>query len=128
MVARMDAELGNPCPTVRANDASYENLYANCPWCGRENIFNRVTDLKTRDPIAGRNVVCEHNDCGRTFRLTGDFANPPYEMMVFDCYELIRRKRYMYVVLNVAQAYEIFFNLFFQAELAFNPFQRSGDA
>jgi hypothetical protein len=34
--------------------ASYENFAVKCPWCCRESIFNRRSDLQTCDLIAGQ--------------------------------------------------------------------------
>jgi hypothetical protein len=43
-------------------------------------------------------------------------------MLIFDCYELIERKHYMNCILSLAQAYEVFFSLFFRVELLYRPF------
>jgi hypothetical protein len=43
-------------------------------------------------------------------------------MLIFDCYELIENKHYMACILNLAQAYEVFFSLFFRVELLYKPF------
>ena len=43
-------------------------------------------------------------------------------MMITDCQELLERKHYMNCVLNLAQAYELFFSLYFRVELLFRPF------
>jgi hypothetical protein len=43
-------------------------------------------------------------------------------MLIFDCYELIESKHYMACILNLAQAYEVFFSLFFRVELLYKPF------
>ena len=32
---------------------SYENFAVECPWCQKESIFNRRSDLQTCDPITG---------------------------------------------------------------------------
>lgn len=106
---------------------NYENFTAECPWCGKENIFNRASDLGTFEPIDGRNVSCLSDDCGKTFRIIGDTVNSPHEMLVYDCYELIEQKRYMNTILTLAQAYEMFFNLFFQIELLYKPFGAERD-
>lgn len=94
-------------PVARKRRTSYENFVAECPWCGRENIFNRASDLHSVDPIAGLDVSCLSADCGKPFRLTGDSVNSPHEMLIFDCYELLERKHYMNAVLSLAQAYEV---------------------
>ena len=48
----------NAIPVAERKRTSYENFAAECPWCRRENIFNRASDLKTFEPIAGRDVSC----------------------------------------------------------------------
>ena len=114
-------------PVARNTRTSYENFVAECPWCGRENIFNRASDLHSVEPIAGLDVSCLGADCGKPFRLTGDSVNGPHEMLIFDCYELLERKHYMNAVLSIAQAYEVFFSLFFRVELLYKPFGADPD-
>ena len=89
-------------PIASKKRTSYENFVAECPWCSRENIFNRVSDLRTFEPVAGRDVSCQSADCGRPFRIVGDSVNSPHEMLILDCYELIERKHYMNCILNLA--------------------------
>ncbi len=43
-------------------------------------------------------------------------------MFIFDCYELLDRKHYMNCILSLAQAYEVFFSLYFRVELLYKPF------
>ncbi|HLX17325.1 MAG TPA: hypothetical protein VKS24_19225 [Bradyrhizobium sp.] len=100
---------------------SYENFVAQCPSCGVESIFNRASDLHTFEPIAGRDVVCLNVACCKPFRIVGDSINNPHEMLIYDCYELIERKHYMNCILSLAQAYEVFFSLFFRVELLYKP-------
>jgi hypothetical protein len=114
-------------PVVSASWSDYENVEVVCPHCDKENIFNRITDLKTTEPIAGSDLSCLMPDCGRSFRLVSDSVNDPYEMMLFDCERLIARKRYMSCVLNVGQAYEVFFALFLRVELVFRPWAADPD-
>jgi hypothetical protein len=78
----------------------------------QESISNRASDLRTFEPICGRDVACENTDCGKLFRIVSDSINGPHEMLIFDCYELVGRKHYMSCILSLTQAYEIFFNLF----------------
>jgi hypothetical protein len=108
-------------PVVRPRLANYENIEVECPHCGRENIFNRRTDLGTVEPVTGEDLACLVGECRQRFRLVGDAVNNPHEMMLFDCELMIERKRYMNCVLSVGQAYEVFFSLFFRIELAFKP-------
>jgi hypothetical protein len=48
-------------------------------------------------------------------------------MLIFDCYELLERKHYMNALLSLAQAYEVFFSLFFRVELLYKPFGADPD-
>lgn len=109
-------------PVAENKRASYENFTAQCPWCSSENVFNRASDLMTFEPIAGRDVSCQSAECGKSFRIVGDSVNGPHEMLIFDCYELMERKHYMNCLLSLAQAYEVFFSLFFRVELLYKPF------
>lgn len=111
-------------PIASKNRTSYENFIAECPWCGKESIFNRASDLRTFEPIAGRNVSCQSVDCDKPFRIVGDSVNSPHEMLISDCYELVERKHYMNCILTLAQAYEVFFSLFLRVELLYKPFAR----
>lgn len=101
---------------------SYENFVAECPWCNKENIFNRASDLRTFKPIEGRDVSCQSTNCRKPFRIAGDEINNPHEMLIFDCYELLAQKHYMNCILSLAQAYEVFFSLFLRVELVYKPF------
>jgi len=102
--------------------ASYENFFARCPWCEVENVFNRKTDLGDVQPIARKEVHCLNPSCGKLFAITGDSVNSAHEMLIFDCYELKKEKRYCYCVLNLAQAFEVFFSLYLRVLLLCRPF------
>jgi hypothetical protein len=103
--------------------ATYENIIVCCPWCGRENIFNRASDLKdVPQPIEYAEVRCLLPDCAKPFYLNGDLTNSAYEMLVFDCYELLERKHYSYCILNLAQAFEVFFSQYLRVELLYKAF------
>jgi hypothetical protein len=114
-------------PIASKKRTTYENFVAECPWCGKESIFNRASDLRTFEPIAGRDVSCQSVDCGKPFRIVGDSVNNRHEMLIFDCYELIERKHYMNCILSLAQAYEVFFSLYFRVELLYKPFGADRD-
>lgn len=109
-------------PIAKNKRTSYENFVAECPYCGDDNVFNRASDLHTFEPIAGLDVTCQSETCQRPFRIVGDSVNSAHEMLIFDCYELIENKHYMACILNLAQAYEVFFSLFFRVELLYKPF------
>jgi len=100
---------------------TYENLYAKCPSCGHENIFNRASDLNDLEPIDSVKVSCSLPDCSKPFRLYGDVVNPAFEMLIFDCHELMGEKHYAYCILNLAQAYEVFFSQYLRVELLYRP-------
>jgi hypothetical protein len=114
-------------PVAKNKRTSYENFVAECPWCGRDSIFNRASDLHTFEPIAGRDVACQRAECGKPFRIMGDRVNNAHETLLFDCDELVERKHYMACILNLAQAYEVFFSLFFRVELLYRPFAADPD-
>lgn len=109
-------------PIASEKRTSYENFVANCPWCGKESIFNRASDLRTFELIAGRDVSCQSVDCGKPFRIAGDRVSNRHEMLIFDCHELVERKHYMNCILSLAQAYEVFFSLYLRVELLYKPF------
>lgn len=119
------AEKIPPGKTIRPG---YENLVAECPSCGHECIFNRASDLRTFTPIAGRNVFCLSETCGKPFRLSGDRVNERHEMLILDCQKLLEQKSYMNAILSIAIAYEIFFSLFMRVELCYKPFAGSPNA
>ena len=108
--------------STRIKDAGYENLTAICPWCKRECKFNRASDFGTFQPIAGRKVQCTSNTCRKPFWITSDSVNERHEMLVFECYQLLERKQYMYCILNLATAYEMFFGLFLRVNLLYRPY------
>lgn len=114
-------------PVAKNKRASYENLVADCPWCGKESIFNRASDLATFEPIGGRDVSCQSADCHKRFRIVGDSVNSAHEMLIFDCYDLLERKHYMNCILSLTLAYEVFFSPFFRVELLYKPFAADPD-
>lgn len=76
-------------------DSSYENVRAECPWCRRESIFNRPSDLNGAVAIANMTVECLREECGKLFVIIGDSAAESFEMLLFDTYEIIDAKRYI---------------------------------
>jgi len=119
--SRTDGDLHMP---VAHLESTYENVYAECPHCGHRNVFNRASDLKTFEPIAGLDVACEKAGCRRPFRIVSDRINPAHESLLFDSADLLSRKQYMQCVLAVAQSYEVFFNHFLHVQLLWRPFAR----
>ena len=112
-------------PTASPKYAGYENMIVNCPLCDCELVFNRASDLRTFASISGTNVSCF--ECEESFWLNGDSADERHETILFDCYDLLETKRYMNCILNVCQAYEMFFGLYLRVELICKPFFRSSD-
>lgn len=109
-------------PDAEEKRTTYENFISRCPSCGFENIFNRASDLKDLTPIGHKRVNCLNPDCSQPFNINGDSINSAYEMLIYDCYELRRSKHYMYSILNLAQAHEVFFSQFLRIELLYRPF------
>jgi len=103
---------------------NYENFSPICPYCQRRNIFNRVDDLKTVRPISHKVVKCQLSDCGKTFQINSDLASERHKYLIMDCYELMNTKRYMYCILNLCQAFESYFSLFFRVKLIFETFKK----
>lgn len=111
-------------PYATEKRTSYENFAAVCPRCGEWSIFNRVSDLNECGPIAFKTVQCLSPSCSKPFNINGDSINAAHEMLVFDCYELLRQKHYMNCVITLAQAHEVFFSLFLRVELLYKPFAK----
>jgi hypothetical protein len=116
---------GIPC--AEEIQTTYENFTARCPWCGFKNIFNRASDLEDLEPIAHKQVVCLNRDCEQRFTISGDSINPAFEMLIYDCYELRCAKHYAYCILNLAQAFEVFFSQYLRVELLYRPFALDSD-
>jgi len=99
----------------------YENFIAVCPICDFENIYNRITDLKTIEYIDFMTVNCFN--CNRDFNINYDCINNAYEYLIFDIAELKKQKRYMYCILNLAQAIEVFLYHSIKVKLLLQPFK-----
>ena len=112
----------NEVPEGKNMEGTYERFIASCPWCGRRNVFNRASDLGDFEPIDHKDVSCLFPDCSKPFFLTGDTINPAYEMVIYDCYELIEQKYYAYCILNLCQSFELFFSQYLRVELVYRPF------
>ena len=116
--------------STKIKSSGYENIVVTCPLCSHELVLNRATDLGTFEAISGTDVCCQ--ECGRGFWINGDSVNERHEAIVFDCHDLLRTKRYMNCILNVCQAYEMFFSLYLRVNILYMPFGndvgRKGDA
>lgn len=106
--------------TVSIKRSGYENIVIDCPMCNDEIIFNRASDLQTFEPIAGANISCYK--CDGEFWINGDSINERHEALLFDCHDHLFAKRYMNCILNVCQAYEMFFSLYLRVNLLYRPF------
>ncbi|MGD1157733.1 MAG: hypothetical protein ABSA41_18185 [Terriglobia bacterium] len=102
--------------------ATYENFYATCSWCGRRNTFNRASDWHDLGVVDYKEVDCLYPDCAKRFFVNGDQVNPCYEMLIYDCYDLLEAKHYSYCILNLAQAFEVFFSQYLRVTLLYLPF------
>ena len=109
---------------AQKKDTNYENFIAECPYsdCRNENIFNRVSDLKTTKPISSEEVECFK--CKRKFRITGDLVSEKHQYLIYDCYELLKQKRYMYCIINLCIACEAFFQKGIEIKLLWEPWQK----
>ena len=112
-------------PYSRQMETSYENFIADCPNCGVRNIFNRASDLRTFQPIGFRAVTCQA--CKGLFNINNDAINAAHEMLLLGCFAFIERKEYMQCVLNVAQAYEVFFSHFMHVQLIYRAYAHDGN-
>ena len=100
--------------------SGYENIVVDCPICSDEIRFNRASDLQTFEPIAGANVSCYQ--CGGEFWINGDSISERHEALLFECHDHLFAKLYMNCILNMCQAYEMFFSLHLRVNLLYRPF------
>lgn len=90
-------------------EANYENVIVDCPKCGFENVYNRVTDLKTIKPIARMDGLCCES-CGLVFSIVGDHTRFAKFCWFIDDLSLFRKqKQYGRYILNLCQGVECFF-------------------
>jgi hypothetical protein len=106
-------------PYANQFDTNYENYNAVCPICSFRNIYNRASDLRTFEVIEFMTVKCF--DCNNFFNIAYDLINPVYEYLIFDCHELKVQKRYMYCILNLSQAIEVFLSYCIEVRLVLQP-------
>jgi hypothetical protein len=108
-------------PYSKKISSNYENFVAVCPICEVENTYNRVTDLKTIEPISFKTVKCFK--CNQNFNINCDTVSEAYQYLILDVYELKEQKRYMYCILNLAQAMESFLSYSIRVKLLWQPFK-----
>ena len=109
-------------PKAVEKNPNYENFEARCPICLQWNIFNRASDIKSFNHVTGQSVVCQNEKCKKEFWIGGDLANPAWQMLIRDCWMLKEKKRYSYCILNLCQAYEMYFSLYLRAALVYKPY------
>ncbi|VEP11818.1 hypothetical protein H1P_1210009 [Hyella patelloides LEGE 07179] len=100
---------------------TYENIITDCPYCSSKNIYNRITDLQTIESISFKTVEC--NKCNLKFNINGDSIGEAYEYLIYDVYLIKEQKRYMYCILNLAQALELFLFYSIKTKLLFLPYK-----
>jgi len=89
--------------------AGYENIYVDCPYCRKENIFNRrASDLKTNKYIISSNVICQF--CKKEFHISNDKLIYPKFLSFLDELEVLKKqKNYRLYILTLCQGIECFF-------------------
>jgi len=91
----------------RIKEGTYENIFVDCPYCQKELIFNRLSDLQTIEAISGKDLKCEN--CEKIFWATSDrvtFAK--YRWFLEDLPILKKQKRYGLYIFSLCQACETF--------------------
>lgn len=102
--AKMSKNMMLDCKT------DYENFSAQCPFCQKWNIYNRASDLQSFDAISGRGVVCFH--CQQDFWINCDSCSLDFKKLILNSWSLVPEKKYMYIVINLCMAYELFFSTY----------------
>lgn len=113
----------------RINKADYENIYVECP-VGHFNTYNRVTDLKTTEPIQSRQgLVCEHENCEAVFDISGDrVVRIKYRWFLSIKDTVFREKKYRDCIWAICQGAESFFyQAILNKEIDRNPLYRNPD-
>lgn len=96
---------------VEIRASGYENVYYDCPKCGKENILNRVSDLEGNVPIARlEGLVCENTKCRQIINIVSDrVVAAKYRWFFDELYILVARKEYRAYALTLCQGMEAFF-------------------
>lgn len=96
--------------TQRIDQGDYENVYVRCP-VGHPNIYNRVTDLRTTDPIPSmQGLICEYKGCEVVFNISGDRVMRLKYRWFLDIKDTeFKQKRYRDCIWDICQAAESFF-------------------
>lgn len=86
----------------------YENIYVDCPFCGKENIYNRISDNVGDDISFKKNISCQY--CLEPFSISGDeVVFGRWNWLINDLDRLKKNKEYRLYILNLCQACENFF-------------------
>lgn len=90
--------------------AGYENIYVDCPYCKKDNIFNRISDLQNNNCISRLdNIKCQF--CERDFSILGDtITNTKFRWFIDELPIFKKRKEYGLYILNLCQGIECFFS------------------
>ena len=90
--------------------AGYENIYVDCPYCKKDNIFNRISDLQNNNCISRLdNIKCQF--CERDFSILGDtITNTKFRWFIDELPIFKKRKEYRLYILNLCQGIECFFS------------------
>lgn len=67
-------------------------------------------------------VVCFY--CKQNFWINCDCANLDFEKLIWDCWELLKEKKYMHIVVSLCMAYEIFFSTYIYYVLIVKPIKK----
>ena len=110
---------------VKIKESNYENIHIDCPSCKKSIIYNRVSDLECIEPIGGREVECLN--CHKALWISGDSVTPLYWDFIYQSEILFSNKRYMYCLLNICQAYEVFFLQYLKTVLVYDIFRGRND-
>jgi hypothetical protein len=95
---------------IRAS--GYENIYFDCPKCGKENILNRITDVGHTDAISRlEGLACRNAKCNQPISITGDrVTTAKYRWFIDDLFIQVARKEYRAYTLSLCQGLEAFFH------------------
>jgi hypothetical protein len=111
-------------PTVHIANASHENIDVVCPLCGVNSRYNRRSDLGTTKPIGGLEITCDNGACRTPLWVVGDSINDVFEVLLFDCADLLESKHYASCAVNASQAFESFGSQFLRVRLCYLPYSQ----
>ena len=108
---------------------TFENYIVECPHCKQVITFNRSTDLKHLikpfNLVVGcAEVDCLNPECKKAFWIRDNIASEKHKYLIFDCYALIKQKRYIACVITLCTACEAFFLKSLQVRLLWEPWSQ----